>query len=137
MNRGLHVESALPAEVDDVARRVIGAAIEVHRHLGPGFLESTYHGALMLELADAGLRVQRQVGCAVDYKGTTINEFRLDVVVEDLVLIELKAVESILPIHRAQVRSYLKASGLQLALLLNFNAEVLRSGIHRIIMSQR
>jgi GxxExxY protein len=90
----------------------------------------------MVELAEAGLRVQREVGCPIDYKGTTINQFRLDVVVEGLVLVELKAVESILPIHRAQVRSYLKASGLQLALLLNFNVDVLRSGIHRIIMSQ-
>jgi GxxExxY protein len=114
---------------------VIGAALEVHRSLGPGFLESVYEEALCIELGLREIAFQRQVPVAVEYKGHAVGEGRLDLLVAGRLVVELKAVESILPVHQAQVISYLKATGHQLGLLINFNVPVLKSGIKRIILS--
>lgn len=123
------------AHIDRIAHAVIGAAIEVHRMLGPGYLESVYETALAVELSIRQIDHQRQVPIAVLYKDQSVGEGRLDLLVENLLIIELKAVESLLPIHHAQVVSYLKATQLQLGLLINFNVPVLKSGIKRIIRS--
>jgi GxxExxY protein len=112
---------------------VIGAAIEVHRVLGPGFLESLYEQALCLELARRAIFFARQVGVSVLYKGTPIGEARLDLVVEGRLLVELKATEGYAPTHLAQVLSYLKATQLTLGLLINFNVPSLRQGLRRVV----
>ena len=113
-------------ELDRLAHTVIGAAIEVHRNLGPGFLEAIYEAALVLELEARNVRFRRQVPIEVIYKGSVIGESRLDLLVEDELVVELKHVESLLPIHRAQVISYLRAGAFQLGLLINFNVPILR-----------
>lgn len=114
--------------------QVIGAAIEVHRVLGPGFLEVVYEEALCVELAIRGLRFSRQVVVAVNYKGHEIGEGRLDLLVENVLIVELKAVEDLLPIHTAQVLSYLKTTKHRLALLINFNEPLLKKGIRRLAL---
>ncbi len=106
--------------------------MEVHRELGPGLLESVYESALCQELATRGLSFVRQRPMPVIYKGTPIDcDFRLDILVESRVIIELKVVEKILPIHEAQLLTYLKLSNLQLGLLINFNVRILKDGIRR------
>ena len=122
-------------ELDGLANAVIGAAIEVHRSLGPGYLESVYEEALGIELSDRMIAFQRQHPISVLYKGKTVGEGRLDLLVGDRLIVELKAVETLLPVHKAQVISYLKASRLHLGLLVNFNASVLRDGIQRVVYS--
>ena len=124
------------ADVDELARRVIGAAIEVHRHLGPGFLESVYEEALCVELELREIPFERQRPIGVDYKGHSVGQGRLDLLVGDRLLIELKAVDRLAPIHNAQVMSYLKATKLHLGLLINFNVPLLKDGIRRIIRSK-
>jgi len=123
-------------DVDELARRVIGAAIEVHRHLGPGFLEGVYEEALCLELSLREIPFDRQRPIGVDYKGHLVGQGRLDLLVGDRLLIELKAVDRLAPIHNAQVMSYLKATKLHLGLLINFNVPLLKDGIRRIIRSK-
>ena len=123
----------LPAELEEIAYRIIGAAMEVHSVLGPGLIESVYERALKHELGLAGLRCDNQVEIVTHYKGIDIRGQRADLVVEGDVLVELKAVESIAPVHRAQLLSYLRASSRPLGLLINFNQEHLRDGIARII----
>jgi len=122
-------------ELDRLAHAVIGAAIEVHRVLGPGFLESVYEQALCIELQLRKIPFKRQVVVAVNYKGHTIGESRLDLLVGDVLIVELKTVDALAPIHSAQVLSYLKMTGHHLGLLINFNTPVLKDGIHRIISS--
>jgi GxxExxY protein len=124
------------AELDALAHRVIGGAIEVHRLLGPGFLESVYEEALCVEFALRDIRFVRQVPIGVAYKGKMVGEARLDLLVADSLVVELKAVESIAPIHVAQVLSYLKATGLRLGLLISFNVSVLQRGIKRIVQTK-
>lgn len=119
--------------VDLVARQVIGAAIEVHRALGPGYLESVYEQSLCVELTNQGLRCVRQHPFAVEYKGHAVGEGRLDVLVDDAVVIELKAVDHLAPVHQAQLLSYLKATGHRHGLLINFNVTVLKDGIKRLV----
>jgi GxxExxY protein len=121
--------------LDDLARAVISAAIEVHRHLGPGYLESIYEEALAVELSLRGMPFERQKPIALRYKGHSIGEARLDLLVGNELLVELKAVEAFAPVHKAQVISYLKATNLHLGLLINFNVPVLRSGIQRVVLS--
>jgi GxxExxY protein len=123
------------SRLDKLARTVIGAAIEVHRHLGPGYLESVYEEALAVEFSLRRLFFERQKPFAVAYKGRAVGEGRLDFLVDGALLVELKAVESLAPIHKAQVISYLKAKELQLGLLINFNVPILRAGIQRIVLS--
>ena len=122
-------------ELDRLAREVIGAAIEVHRILGPGFLESMYEEALCVELKLRGIPFQRQVPVPVSYKGVAIGQSRLDLLVREKLIVEIKTVEALAPIHTAQAISYLKATGHQLAILINFNAAVLKDGIKRIVLS--
>jgi GxxExxY protein len=125
------------AELDALASKVIGAAIEVHRVLGPGFLESVYEAALCAELEARAIAFVRQAVVEVQYKGRTIGESRLDLLVERRLVVELKAVDSLAPIHVAQVLSYLRATECHLALLINFNVPLLRDGgIRRLIRSE-
>jgi len=120
-------------ELDQVARDVVEAALEVHRILGPGLLESVYEQALSVELGLRSVRFARQVPVAVTYKNVAIGEARLDLLVADRLIVELKACPSLLPIHLAQVLSYLKASNRSLGLLINFNVPLLSQGIRRVI----
>jgi GxxExxY protein len=120
---------------DRIAHAVIGAAIEVHRHLGPGFLEVVYEEALTIELRRRKIAFERQKPVKVEYKGEYVGEGRLDLLVDDRLVVELEAVKQLAPIHRAKVLSYLKATRRQLGLLLNFNTAVLKDGIQRIVSS--
>jgi GxxExxY protein len=130
-----HKLKRLPdSELNKLTGAVIGAAIEVHRALGPGFLESVYEEAMYVELSHRGIGFVRQAGIGVNYKGTIVGEGRVDVLVEDALVVELKAVEALAPIHTAQVLSYLKATGGHIGLLINFNVVRLRSGIKRIFL---
>ena len=122
-------------ERDPLTAKVIGCAIEVRRILGPGLLESVYEECLTWELKQAGLRVKRQAPQPIFCKDATLDcGFRMDLVVEDKLIIELKAVEKPVPIHEAQLLTYLRLSGMSKGLLLNFNTSVLRDGIRRFVM---
>jgi GxxExxY protein len=121
--------------LDRLAHQVIGAAIEVHRRLGPGFLESVYEEALCIELKLRGIPFERQVKRDIDYKGHSVGEGRMDLLVDKWLVVELKAVDGLAPIHSAQVISYLKATGYRLGLLINFNVPVLKEGIRPVILS--
>lgn len=123
-------------KADELARAVIGAAIGGHRQLGPGYLESIYEEALCLELADAGIPFGRQKEIGVDYKGRTVGKHRLDLMVGGRLVVELKCVEELAAIHKAQVISYLKATRLALGLLLNFNVPVLKDGVQRVVYTK-
>ena len=120
-------------KLNRITERIIGCAIEVHRGLGPGLLESAYEECLCYELAQAGMRFERQVKLRVAYKDVKLEcGYRMDLVVEDTVVVEIKAAERIIPVHEAQLLSYLKLAGKPLGLLLNFHVPVLKSGIKRI-----
>jgi GxxExxY protein len=121
--------------LDELAHNVIGAAIEVHRELGPGFLESIYESALCHELELRKIPHMRQATIEVSYKGFSLGENRIDIVVDNRLIVELKAVEELNDIHFAQVKSYLKVTNRMLGLLINFNVKVLKTGLHRIILS--
>ncbi|HKI34892.1 MAG TPA: GxxExxY protein [Gemmataceae bacterium] len=123
----------IPAEDERIAYEVIGAAIEVHRHLGPGFLEKIYERALVYELSLRGIHVEPQKDILVPYKDIQIPGQTLDILVCARVILELKAVSELAPIHQAQLLSYLKATGLRLGLLINFNVPVLKDGIKCIV----
>jgi GxxExxY protein len=118
----------------DLSHAIVGAAIEVHRHLGPGQLESTYQHALEAELAIREIGFRAQVPIEAMYKGRAVGTYYADLVVEDRVLIELKGVAQVLPVHRAQVLSYLHGTGLRLDLLINFHVPVLWRGVKRIVL---
>lgn len=122
----------MKSELDGLTERIIGAAIAVHRHLGPGLLESTYEGCLAFELVDRGLSIERQKELPVVYRSMAIDcGYRVDILVERQVILELKAVECLLPIHEAQLQSYLRLSGCTVGLLINFNVDVLVDGLRR------
>ena len=117
---------------------IIGCAMKVHRALGPGLLESSYHACLEYQLAQAGLEVRSQVGLPLIYGNVQMDVgYRLDMLVADLVVIEVKSVEAILPIHESQILTYLKLSKKQVGLLLNFNTVKLTDGIKRKVLTQR
>ncbi|MEZ5319014.1 MAG: GxxExxY protein [Vicinamibacterales bacterium] len=117
-----------------VARQVIGCAIAVHRELGPGLLESAYEPCLEYELLKADLRVVRQVPIPLDYRGLRMDcAFRADLIVQDAVLVEVKCVNAILPLHVAQVLTYLKLTGLREALIINFNEALLKDGLRSVL----
>lgn len=119
---------------NELSKKIIGAAIRVHNILGPGLLESAYEACLKHELKKNGLKVQSQVGLPVYYDGVRIDlGYRLDLIVEGIIILELKAVKDLAPIHEAQLLSYLKLSDLQLGLLINFNVTRLKYGIKRIV----
>ena len=121
-------------DINKLSSKIIGAAIEVHKALGPGLLESAYEECLCYEQDLRGLSFERQKPLPVKYKGRTLDcGYRLDIVVENAIILELKSCEKIEPIHRAQLLTYLKLSGLNLGLLLNFNVALMRDGIVRIV----
>lgn len=120
---------------DEIARKVIGASIEVHKALGPGFLESVYEEALSIELELNKILFERQYEINVSYRGREVGHSRLDFLIENCLVVELKAVDGLQAIHHAQMISYLKATKCQLGLLINFNVPALRQGIRRIILS--
>ncbi|HZT20290.1 MAG TPA: GxxExxY protein [Dongiaceae bacterium] len=120
---------------DGLTERVIGLAIEVHRGLGPGLLESAYEECLCFELKSSGLDFARQVPLPIFYKTVRLDcGYRMDIVVDRRLVIELKTVERLLPVHEAQVLTYLKLGDLKTGLLLNFHAPVLRQGIKRLVL---
>jgi len=119
---------------NELTSQILSACIEVHRELGPGLLESVYEVCLLDELHRRGLRAEAQVKLPVSYKGKQLNkEFVIDILVEDLILLELKAIEVLLPIHEVQLVTYLKLSGKKLGLLINFHVELLKNGVRRKI----
>jgi GxxExxY protein len=121
-------------KADDLSREIIGAAIEVHRHLGPGLFESAYEECLCCELGLRGIKFKRQVPLPLNYKGMSLDcGYRLDLLVEDLVIVELKAVEATLPIHEAQLLTYLKLRNAWLGLIINFNVKMLKDGVRRLV----
>ncbi len=122
-------------EINHLTDQIIGAAIEVHRTLGPGFLESTYEKALSIELNLRNVAHVCEAPVSLTYKNRPVGEGRLDMLVSGQVIVELKAIDKLAPIHHAQVISYLKATGHPIGLLINFNAEVLKDGLKRIVLS--
>jgi GxxExxY protein len=131
---GAEIRRAEPGvELDRLAYAVIGAVITVHSALGPGLLESVYEEALCIELALRGIPFARQVALGVEYKDHHVGEARLDVLVADQLILELKSVDRLAPIHAAQLLSYLKIARLRLGLLINFNVPQARQGIRRLI----
>lgn len=121
-------------ELNDLTEKIIGSAIKVHRVLGPGLLESAYEVCLMHELTKAGLRAERQVKVPIVYEGLQLDaDYFIDILVEDTVVLELKSVEHMLPIHEAQLITYLKLANKKLGLLINFNLTLLKNGIKRRI----
>jgi len=122
-------------ETNELTKKIIGAAIEVHRHLGPGLLESTYETCLVYELERLGLCVERQKVMPVVYKEIDLQQaYRIDLLVEGQVVVELKVVEFVLPVHEAQLLSYLKLSRCRVGLLINFQVKLLKDGIRRFVM---
>jgi len=122
-------------DINELTGQVIGAAIEVHKILGPGLLESTYEECLCHELELRAIPYERQKELSIEYKGVKLDcGYRLDVVVSSLLILELKACESLEAIHKAQLLTYLKLSGIQLGLLINFNVPVLKEGIRRLAL---
>ena len=121
-------------EINEITKEIIGCGIEVHRELGCGLLESVYESAMCIELRNRGLRYERQKALPVKYKGHKIGEFRIDLLVENLVVVELKSVERFDPIFEAQILSYMKLGGYKVGLLMNFNSKLLKDGIKRYIL---
>ncbi|HEX6045524.1 MAG TPA: GxxExxY protein [Pyrinomonadaceae bacterium] len=126
----------MSAHVNILTREVIGAAIEVHRHLGPGLLESAYRKCLMQELLLRGISCNSELPLAVEYKGIRLeSSYRLDLLVENAVVVEVKSVESLCKIHEAQLITYLRLGGWTVGLLINFNVDVLKNGIRRRVLN--
>lgn len=121
-------------KVEDSLYKVIGAAIEVHRTLGAGLLEGIYEAALCVELDERGIPYQQQAPIEVTYKGRNLGDMCLDILVDDCLILELKAVERLLPVHMAQTMTYLKLTGIRLGLLMNFNTKILKKGIKRVVL---
>ena len=121
-------------ETNALTQKIIGCAIEVHRVLGPGLLEPNYESAMCIELEDAQLTYTRQIQVPAFYKGREIGRYRIDLAVEDLVLVEIKSVERIDPLFEAQLLTYLRVTERRVGLLLNFNSRLLKDGIKRLIL---
>jgi GxxExxY protein len=124
----------IPIEDEELAKRIIGAAIEVHRTLGPGFLERIYEEALCYELTEASVPFERQKRLLIPYKKILIHGQRIDLLVGGRIILELKCADDFSPIHQAQLISYLKATGLRLGLLINFKVVLLKDGIKRVVL---
>jgi GxxExxY protein len=131
MNRN---SEKIDEDLDRIAYAVIGAAIEVHRRLGPGLPEAMYEAALCIEMESRGIPFERQVIVAATYRSKSIGDLRLDILVQDRLIVELKAADAIAPVHIAQVLTYLRIARKRLALLINFNVYALRDGIERIAL---
>jgi len=123
-----------PEQNDPLTEKIIGCAIEVHRTLGPGLLEVTYESALAVELRLAGLKFERQLVVPITYKGQAVGDYRLDLVVEKSVIVEIKSVDRFDPIFEAQLLAYLKITGIKRGLLLNFNSRLLKDSIKRLVL---
>ncbi len=131
----MKAKGPIPAELNIISGKVVEAALAVHSALGPGLLEGVYEICLFHELQKQGLKVERQVSLPVIYDGLNLEEgLRLDMLVEDALVIELKAIEEILPVHLAQILTYLKLSGRRLGLLINFNVARIKDGIKRVVL---
>ena len=129
-----HRGDAEAQRINAITEKIIGCAIEVHRALGPGLLESTYEECTCYEIRCSGLKFERQVSLPVVYKGVKLDcGYRMDLVVEKVVVVEFKTVEVLLPVHEAQLLSYLKLTGLSVGLLINFHVPVLKDGLKRIV----
>jgi GxxExxY protein len=129
-----HADEEVSDELNAISKKIIGAAIAVHRHLGPGLLESTYEACLAYELLQRGHSVARQKALPVVYRGVTLEcGYRIDLLVDEKVVVELKAVDELAPIYKAQLISYLRLSGRELGLLINFNTTLLKNGIERAV----
>jgi GxxExxY protein len=125
-------------ENDPLTEKIIGLAIEIHRQLGPGLLESAYEECLCFELKQAGMVFERQLSVPVVYKSVRLDcAYRLDLVVEKRLIVEVKSVERLMPIHEAQLITYLRLTGVPVGLLLNFNTDVLKNGIRRLVHPHR
>lgn len=120
--------------LNKITEKIIGCAIEVHRNLGPGLLESIYEKALCVELDEKRIKYQRQLNVPIIYKQRSLGEYRLDLLIEDEIIVEMKAVDKIDPVFEAQLLSYLRMTGKKLGLLINFNVPVLIKGIKRVIL---
>lgn len=122
-------------EVEDVARAVVDAGLKVHRALGPGLLESAYEHCLAHEIGARGFRVRRQVELPIVYDGVTLDAgYRLDLLVEEAIIIEVKSVDALTRVHDAQILTYLRLSGRRLGFLMNFNVELFRNGVKRLML---
>jgi GxxExxY protein len=120
-------------QINQVTEKIIGAAINVHRALGPGLLESAYEACLAFELVETGLKIEQQKPIPVIYKRVRLDcGYRLDLLVNDIVIVEVKSVDQLMPIHEAQLLRYLKLSGCKVGLLVNFNVKMLKEGIRRL-----
>lgn len=120
--------------MNDLSAKIIGAAIEVHKGLGPGLLESVYEKCLMHELVESGLQVKRQVVLPIRYKGLEFDEgYRIDLLVEGQIILELKSVEKLNDVHMAQLLTYLKLSECSLGYLMNFNVKLMKNGVRRVV----
>lgn len=127
--------TGVPDHLDSLAREVVDSAFQVHRALGPGLLETVYEQCLTRELAKRGMEVKRQVSVPVVYDGEVIDTaFRLDLLVADEIVVEIKSVEKVAPVHKAQLLTYLKLSGKRLGFLINFNVPLIRDGISRLAL---
>ena len=119
---------------NQISYRIIGAALDIHKSVGPGLLESAYENALVFELQEAGFEVKSQLALPFNYKGKHLDVgYRIDLMVENKVIVEIKSVENLLPVHHAQLLTYLRLSGRKLGLLINFNSSKLNEGIHRVV----
>jgi len=119
---------------NQISYLIIGASLQIHKTVGPGLLESAYETALIYELRKAGLNVRNQVALPFNYKDTRLEVgYRIDLIVNEKVIVEIKSIETLLPVHYSQLLTYLRLSGLKLGLLINFNCSKLNDGIHRIV----
>jgi GxxExxY protein len=128
------VASPLASEVERIVHRTIGCALDVHRSLGPGFLESIYHKALRVELDHQRLKYENERLVPIAHRGTFLQSHRIDLIVEDCLIVEVKAVERLERVHTSQVVSYLRATNLRVGLLVNFNADWLKGSLRRIVL---
>lgn len=127
--------AVVPEDIERLARSVLDGAFAVHRSLGPGLLESVYEACMAIELEQRSVRFRRQVGVSIEYQGRVIEPaYRIDLLVDDLVVVEIKAVERLLPIHEAQTLTYMKLARKRLGLLINFNVPLLRDGFRRLVL---
>lgn len=120
--------------LNKITETIIGVAINIHRSLGPGLLESSYEACMVYDLSEAGLKVEQQKSLPVAYRGVKLEcGYRLDLMIENEVIVEIKSIEKLLPVHKVQLMSYLKLSGCKVGLLINFNVEILKEGIQRVV----
>ncbi|HYU80937.1 MAG TPA: GxxExxY protein [Vicinamibacterales bacterium] len=130
----IELASPLPLSTEALVTRIIGCAIEVHRRVGPGFLEAIYEDALAIELEWCGMRFDRQREIIITYRDRPLRPHRVDLVIEDQVIVEVKAVEALHSLHRAQLISYLRATRLRVGLLINFNAKMIKGNFQRVVV---